>query len=153
MNELLTRIWLHFLLVCRRGRRGDRVLFLADGPGAGGIAAPPRVPSHRHLRVGHLLRPLRAEVHGVRQVAHRLRLRLQARRQGAGGNTARGGTTLWQALTLFKNLYFITNFRLAWQSSHVYCDVKNWSCFPILLESRVLCCFCIIQPDQPMTMT
>ena len=39
------------------------------------------------------------------------------------------------------------------QSSHVYCDVKNWSCFPILLESRVLCCFCIIQPDQPMTMT
>ena len=64
-----------------------------------------------------------------------------------------GGTKLWQALTQFKNLYFITNFRLAWQSSHIYCDVKNWSCFPILLESRVLCCFCIIQPDQPMTMT
>ena len=38
--------------------------------------------------------------------------RLGAREQVG---TRHGGTTLWQALTHFKNLYFITNFRLAWQ--------------------------------------
>ena len=39
--------------------------------------------------------------------------RLGAREQV--GTRHWGGTKLWQALTQFKNLYFITNFRLAWQ--------------------------------------
>ena len=60
------------------------MLLLCNGPGFGGFPAPPGVPSDRHLGVGHILRPIRAEMHGVCEVAHGLQYRLQARRQGAG---------------------------------------------------------------------